>query len=255
MHRSPWSRRLARLVLGLAVGLALVVALTSAVAAQATPSPTTENPTISVSGTGTITVDPDVAYVTLGVTKTETRLSDAQDQVNQIMTSITDIATSDGVDKKDIKTVDYSVTVINKLDTDGNIIGVQGYTVSNTVTIAVRDLDSVGKLLDQMVSAGANMVYGISFGLSDPTSATEQARQAAAADAKAKANDYSAALGVTIIGVQSLQETLTPPVLARESSGAVAPASLADSSAVPVSAGSMEITVTVQVVFLIGPGA
>ena len=253
----PLRRLVLPIRLGLAVALVAIIAGGASlrpVAAQSTPAAGATVPTITVTGTGTITVTPDIAHVTVGVVTNETTLAKAQSEATTSAQAVLDTATGAGIDKKDIQTVDYSVDVIAQTDDNGNQIGVQGYRVTNAMTITVRDIDSVGSVLDKLVAAGANTVYGVSFDVSDPTAATAQARQAATKDASDKADAYAKGLGVQIIGVQSMTETSAPQPLSQEASYARA-APAAASAPVPVSAGSAQISVTIEVVYQVAPGA
>lgn len=258
----PRQVRLQRFVLPIRLGLAamLVAVIIGGAghrpaAAQSTPTAGSSVPTISVSGTGTITVEPDIAHVTVGVVTSKPTLAAAQSDATSTAQAVLDTATGAGIAKKDIQTVDYSVDVIAKYDDNGNQVGIQGFRVTNAMTITVRDIDRVGSLLDKMVAAGANTVYGVSFDVSDPTAATEQARQAATKDANDKAAAYAKGLNVQIIGVQSMTETAAPQPLSPEASFARAAPASVDSAPVPVSAGSAEISVTIQVVYQVALNA
>ena len=82
----------------------------------------------------------------------------------------------------------------------------RGYQANNRVTVIINDLDAVGTTADAVVAAGVNQIDGISFGLKDPTSAENQARQLAVRNLQAKAALYSQALGVPLGGIRSLTE-------------------------------------------------
>ena len=81
-----------------------------------------------------------------------------------------------------------------------------GYDVSNNVTITVRKLDSLGAVLDQVVSSGSNQINGVAFQVSKPEAATDEARKLAVADALHKAQIYTAASGVALGQIISLNE-------------------------------------------------
>ncbi len=235
------------------IGLALIASVTSGTVptlAQATPIPTETPSTITVTGVGTVSVTPDIAHVTVGVTINDASLSVAQRETNATAQAVIDIATGNDIADADIRTDSYSVTVIEGYDDNGNPTGRRTFTVSNILTLTMRDLDTVGGILDQMVDAGANTIYGISFDVSDPGPAVADARTAAAVDARDRADAYAAGLGVEIIGIASIAEQSAPAPAARYESAAAFDVE-AGSAAVPVAAGSTDLTVTIQVVFLI----
>ena len=92
---------------------------------------------------------------------------------------------------------------------------IRGYQLQNTVTVTVRNLDQLGDVLDDGVAAGATTVNGISFDVADRAAAEAQAREAAVADAKAKADTLASGLGVRIPGVASVSEQVVDAGLVR----------------------------------------
>ena len=112
------------------------------------------------------------------------------------------------------------------------------------VTVRVRALDQVGSVLDAAVTDGANTLNGISFGLADPVPATDEARKAAVADARRKAELYAAAAGVKVGKVLSISENggyAQPMMMAEAMAG--------KSAAVPVQAGELSVAASVNVTF------
>jgi len=109
-------------------------------------------------------------------------------------------------------------------------------------------------VVDDSVTAGATSVDGISFDVADRSAAEAQAREAAAKDARAKADVYAKTLGLAITGVASVSEQVATPVWYGQNYAASAAGSATDKAAVPtpVQAGSTDVTITVQVSFLIG---
>ena len=81
-----------------------------------------------------------------------------------------------------------------------------GYDVSNNVTVTVRKVDNLGALLDKLVQAGSNQINGISFDVSKPEAALDEARKLATADATRKAKLYAEAMGVELGNVMSISE-------------------------------------------------
>ncbi|MGC4191266.1 MAG: SIMPL domain-containing protein [Thermomicrobiales bacterium] len=230
----------------------------SSVAAQSTPTPEETMRTIAVSGTGIVNVKPDVASITVGVMKSAELLEDAQKDVTDALATMTKAFTDAGVAGKDVVTSSYYVNPIAKYDNDGNYIGVQGYQVSSSLTATVREIDRVGSLLDAVVKAGANQVWGISFSVDDPSKPASEARKAAVADARQKADELATAAGAVVTGVFSIVESYAPAPKAQDY-GSAAPSASADASResnpVPVSTGTTAIEVDVQVVFEIDVAA
>jgi uncharacterized protein YggE len=248
-------RFLRRAHIQFALILGLIVATFAAPAVMAQSTPTPDEPlvrTISVSGTGTVSVEPDTADVTFSVQSDSETLKEAQADATTRMTGITDELIAGGVAEADVVTSGYFVTVMNEYDESGNFERISGYRVDAQITATVRDLDTLGTLLDSVVTAGANGVYGLSFYVNDPAPAASQARTAAMEDARAKADELAEASGVTIIGVISISETYAPVPMPKgfDMGRGGAEMDMAPASApVTVSPGSTDITVEVQVTY------
>jgi uncharacterized protein YggE len=73
-----------------------------------------------------------------------------------------------------------------------------GYTVSNSVSIVVRDMDKVSEVIDRSIQAGANVVGGINFGVKDIATQIDRARTAAIENARHKATVYATAAGLDL---------------------------------------------------------
>lgn len=259
MTKSHNSRN--RMGLGLIAAslLGLWLFLSPIVSAQ-TPEPGVDEitRTISVSGTGVIKLDPDTASVSLGVVSTNESLETAQQEVAEALTAVSESLADAGIAAEDITTNSYSVYPVAEYDRDGNYVGVERYEVSSGLTVVVRDIESVGTVLDGAVEAGANNVWGISFYVDDPSSAATQARQAAVEDARKKADELATAGGMVVVNVISITETYAPEATARQfDMPASADMSMenAGSASIPVSPGQSEIRVEVSIVFEIEAAA
>lgn len=226
--------------LGAFAGLAL--ARPSGVQAQSLGVPGMRQ--ITVIGSGEARVAPDMATVQIGVETSAPTTQEALAQNTAQAQTIIDQVRQLGVAEGDIQTSGFNIyPTYNE-----NGREVTGYTVSNMVSVTIRDLEQAGALLDQVVQAGANRVYGISFGVTDTKAVTSQARAAAMADAKARADELAGAGGASVGQVLVITENIgsTPlpmPMMAD------ARAEMAAGSAVPVQAGEQLFTVQVQVTY------
>jgi len=241
------------LAVGLAVGLlvaGIASPLFSAPRTFATnPSPTDNEHTIAVSGSGKVTLSPDTADIRLGVLASGKTVKAVRQQAAATMTAVIAAVKKLGVADKDIQTSWVSLQPTYDYNLGTNPPKVTGYQFSNAISVTVRDLDKVGDAIDDALAAGATTLDGISFRVADETSAEAQARTAAMADAKAKAQALATAAGVTITGVSSISETVAPtpyPIYfgAAQAAG--------KDTSTPVEPGSTDITITIAVVYLIG---
>ena len=191
---------------GLAVGLMAAALAGPAVgAAQAQSDEEDTVRSISVTGTGRVKAEPDVADINLGVTKQGEDAQSAAGEAATTMDAVINALLEAGVAEADIQTTSLSLNPI--YDWDENPPDIEGWEASNQVNVTVRDIEAVGAVVDAATAAGATNVNGISFRVEDPTAAEAEARSAAVAAAKAKADQLATDAGVTIIGVISISES------------------------------------------------
>lgn len=202
--------------------------------------------TITVTGTGMVTLTPDVAYIYIGVETADASATKAMDDNNVQAQAVIDAIKSFGVEDRDIQTTNFSIYPEPVFDDNYNQIGVT-YVVDNTVYVTVRDLGILGELLDGAFRAGANQIYSISFDVADKTEAVSQARLAAVENARRQADELAAATGVTIGNVQTIAyyDTTPSPIYYAARSADVTNYA----ASVPVEAGSMQIVTTVTIVY------
>ena len=230
-----------------ALGLALSVAAAAPVAlAQVAPSAADtmfKATTFNLSATGETRVAPDMASINLGVMTEGKTAADALAANATRMTAVTASLKKAAIAEKDIQTSNLSVNPQYRY-VENQAPLLIGYQVSNQVTVAVRDLKKLGAAVDATVNAGANQVNGISFGLADPTTAENAAREAAVRALTAKADLYARATGYRIVRLMTLSEgggyTPQPPMPL----AAMAMRSEAKDST-PVSSGELSVRIDI----------
>jgi hypothetical protein len=218
--------------------------------AQATPEAQTGAVgTISVTGVGEVIVTPDTANIQIGVQVFNENLSEAQAQATDQMNQIIDTLTAAGIEPRDIQTSNYSVSIRQQYDSQGIATAVLGYDIYNTLSVTVRDLDQLGEILDQVVQAGANQIYGIYFFTSDLTAATAQARAAAVEDAEERASQLAAAAGVEVGRIVNISEGFSGAPLPYEYGRGMAADMQGAGAEVPVQPGSQTVQISVSVTY------
>jgi uncharacterized protein YggE len=235
------------------LGAAAIGALVVAVVVLALrPAPvvgaptTTDAPaihTITVAGTGTITVVPDIAHVGVGVTITKPTVKAAREAAAKSMTAIIAAVRALGVDEKDIKTTGLNLYPQYNNGTPPKVVG---YTISEQVQVTVRDLDKTGDVVDAAMAKGATDTSGIWFDVADPAKAMNEARSSAVEAARASAQAMAAAAGVNLGSVVSISESQAsfPYPYAERAAGA------ADvGTPTPVKPGTQDVQAMVTVVF------
>lgn len=230
------------------------VAATPAFAQAQQPTGTAAAPaestrSITVSGTGTAFLTPDIAHIYIGVHTENKDAAQAVSSNNTQTQKVVDAIKSFNVASKDIQTTNFSIYPQQQFDNTGKSQGTT-YVVDNTVYVTLRDLTKIGDLLNAAVSAGANSINGIEFDVTDKTAALSEARKAAMANAQAQAEELAKAANVTLGAVQEINaSTSSSPIPLGLGGGAKAAAPEAVS--VPVSSGQLDVTVNVSVVYAI----
>jgi uncharacterized protein YggE len=225
----------------------LVLAITLAACGPSTINVQPQPPqrTITVTGTGMVTLTPDIAYINIGVHSQDASASVALTDNNTKSQAVIDVIKAAGVADKDVQTTNFSIYPQQQYDNNGKMIGIL-YVVENTVYVTVRDLTTMGSLLDATVRSGANTINSISFDLDDKTGALTQARSAAVTDARKQAGELTSATGVTLGNVQTISYyDSSAPITVQYARADMA----AGGGSVPVQAGSMQITTTVTIVY------
>lgn len=214
-------------------------------AAAQDPAPSS----LSVSGQGKVSIKPDMAYITTGVNTEAKTARDAQTQNNQLMAKVTAALKGQGIAENDIKTISYNLSPrydYIALKDGGGKQQLAGYTVFNQVQVTVRDINSVGKTLDTVITAGANVSGGINFTLSDGNmeKAYANALTAALKNAEGKAGVLAKGLGISLGKPKEVIEggSVPPPVVYAERAYDAAKSMAAE---VPVSVGQMEVNASV----------
>ncbi len=243
----------------MALIVATVALLPSVAAAQSTPVAEETIRTITVNGTGVVSTTPDTASVMLGIRSTNESLHTAQGDVTRRLTGVTQTLIEAGIAEEDITTAQYTIIPIPEYDRDGNYKGIQQYEVSVGLAVTVHDLDLLETLLDSTVDAGVNDVWGISMYVDDTSAAASEARTAAMADARARAEEYARAEGLLITGVYSINELSAPEPKSTRMDAPMdvdyeAASGAAEAMPVPIGPGSTDIRVDVEVVYIIEQG-
>lgn len=209
---------------------------------------------IWVNGEGKVWVTPDLATLSLGIYSQKDKVSDAQSEAAAAMAKVMEALTSNGIEKKDIQTQNFSIQQVTRWDDKTQQQVVIGYAVTNMVVAKIRNLDKVGTIIDTSVTAGEDLIRinGISFTKEDTSADYVKARELAMNKAKAKAQQITSLSGVTLgKPVYITESSYVPPVAYMTNSFK---ADSAGGGAVPstsISPGELEITVNVQVNYAI----
>lgn len=223
----------------------VVVALVMIAAGSGVQAQGAEIRHITVSGEGEIGSTPDMAIITVGVSAQHRVAAAAMDEVSGKVATLLLTLTKQGLDPADIQTSSLNLNPRYQHSNDGTPPKIVGFMASNTVTIRVRALDELGTLLGQVLETGVNQINGLQFGVSDSQSLEDQARIAAIADARHRAEIFAGAAGVKLGRVVSISEAGGGVV-----GGAVMEmAAMARADVVPIAQGEVMTRSQVSVVY------
>ena len=230
-----------------AIALPLVLALSLlALPGVAADQPA---PRISVSGQGSADLVPDMAVLTLTVTREAPTARAALDANSEAMAGVIKAMQGQGVAAKDLQTSNFSIQPRHaqqprQASGERPAPKISGYVVRNSLAVRVRDISKVGEVLDESVTLGVNEGGNILFTNDDPSAAIEQARVRAVKDAMAKAQTLAGAAGVKLGKVLEISEQSHEPRPMPMMRAEMSMARSAD--AVPVAVGENTYRVTVK---------
>ena len=242
--------------LALALATALgALAVAPAAAQSAVPAIERGNALLTVVAEGRTTRQPDLAVFSAGVTTQAKTAAAALAENSNAMTKVVSELKRAGIAARDIQTSNLSINPLYAQQTrpvdEPQAPVIVGYQVSNQVTIRQRKLGDYGKVIDTLVSAGANQVNGPSFQLDNSDAALDEARIAAMKAARARAELYAKAAGLRVARIVSISEGQNyqpgpPMVYARMAMDK-------SEAAPPVESGELELTANVTVMFELAP--
>jgi len=254
--------RLSALLLALALG---------GLALACEPATTIVNSTdpggISVNGTGTVTVIPDLAQLSIGVEARSANVAGARSEAARALDAVRASLRRNGIEDKDVKTQSLNIRpeygskpiapqVPVPSDARPPVLSgepvIVAYVASNTVLVKVRNLDNASKVLDDAVAAGGDStrVNGIEFTVDQPERFEAEARDLAMRDARARAESLARNASVDLGKPRSISESFSGPQPYR-AAGALAAQSAPDDVATPLSPGESEIVLNVTVTYAI----
>ncbi len=205
------------------IGALLALALVGCSAVKAAPpvesqtvpagESTGQSRYITVVGNGKVTLSPDVAKMNVGAEASAGTVSEAKAEVDRQLAAILGTLKELGIAEKDIQTSSYNIYFERgpypPVMREGADLEPQGeYRVSSMLNVTVRQVERVGEVLDAVVEAGANQVYGVYFTVDDDSKWQNDARAKAVADARARAEELAKLSGVELGDVLSVSEII-----------------------------------------------
>jgi uncharacterized protein YggE len=170
--------------------------------------------TITVDASAETFATPDIAEISFSVVKEDKDLAVAQASVDKIIKSTLSALSDIGVEEKDIKTTyynanpryEYGRAICLQYRCDDGERALVGYEANHSVTVTIRNLENVGKVIASLGSAEVSNIYGPNFRIENEDALKEKVREEAIAKAKEKAKTLAKNLGVRIVGIENFSE-------------------------------------------------
>ena len=215
---------------------------------------------IWVTGRASVSVDPDLVLLNVGVEAIAETVAEARGQAADAMDAIVEAVKAKGLEDKDVQTLSFNIWPqyeYPEVEENGVRVRKQtlvGYTVSNTARIKIRDVDAVGTIIDEVAEAGGDYtrINGIQFSIEDPKPYMTDLREQAVEDAMAKAEHFATLTDVAVGDLLFISEVgrgVDVRDFAQDSRVMMALESAA--AATSVSGGELQLSLNVQAVFAI----
>lgn len=205
----------------------------------------------TVTGEGTVSIQPDIAYINVGIQKSASTVKLAQSQINETMDKIAAGLKTLGIDSKDIKTSSYSINP--NYDWSSSTQKITGYSASTYLKVKITNIDKINDVIDSATTNGANQVNNITFDVEDRQTAEADARQQAVAEANQKAESAAKAAGFKLgklIGYsESSNDNLLRPITYSKTISVAADEAVGGGTSIQT--GSEEIKINVNLSYQI----
>lgn len=203
---------------------------------------------ITIYGEGKVFAKPDIGQISFSVITEGKTVADVQKNNTEKMNKVISAIKTAGVDEKDIKTTNYSISPRYQYNLGKETL--IGYQVSQTLDVKIRNLDNFGAIIGKAAENGANQIGSLSFTFDDPEAIKIEARQKAIENARKKAEALASTLGVKLVRIIDFSETASePPTLYNYSYKEEYGRGGADVSAPSIQTGQNEMTSNVSITY------
>jgi len=233
--------------------IALSLALGASMTAHAAPPPPpamapAAGTLLNISATAEARRVPDVATLSAGVVTEAADGNSAMRQNAQQMDKVLAAIRAAGIAERDVQTSGINLGPRYQY-AENQAPKITGYQASNTVSLKVRDITRLGKVLDALAAQGANQINGPSFEIDQPEPVRDEARMAALKQAQERAQTYAKSLGMQVRRIVSISEN--------GGGGGMRPMMMSARAAsmemdTPVAAGETTVSISLDVVFELG---
>jgi hypothetical protein len=242
-------------LLAVILGLFLVVLTISTLVDIREKSATSED-VIVVSATGKVYAKPDLGLVTATVLTEAVTVNEAMAENTKKMNAVIAAVKNEGVEEKDLQTTSFNM--YPRYDWRDSTVSypegqrvLVGYEVRQSLEIKIRDLETVGSIVQAATNAGANQLSDLQLTIDNQESLKTQARDEAIGKAKAKAEELAEQLEIKLVGISNFSENSSYPYYSTKSSVPMGLGGAMEDSVAEIALGENEIEVTVYLTYKI----
>jgi len=208
-----------------------------------------EKNTLSITGQGKTTASPDKARINIAVESisdtAESAVKDNSEKTNKVIEVI-----KAGLGKDDkVSTAGYSLSPVYEYSKETKKSEFKGYRAYNQIIVETRNLNDLGKLIDDVAQAGSNRIDSLTFDSTEREALKKRALEIAVKDAKALADTVARAAGVKIVKILSIRPTSDIPMPVYRNYEVRGKMALAESSPTPIEPGELTVNASVTMVF------
>jgi uncharacterized protein len=214
-----------------------------------------DNKTLFVTGSATTNTKPDKVTISLGVETTNAKAKAALASNSELMNKIINGLKTAGVSDNETSTSSFTITPNRDYTIDTERGKLVGFTVSNSIKLDSYNVNDSSEWIDVAVSSGANNVDSIYFGVSENKleGIKNELLKEAIENAREKADIAASALGVKISGIKTVTLDQGAPYFPVSSLYAAESSKMDGISApTPIIAGEQQISMSVNIIFLLG---
>ncbi len=207
--------------------------------------------TLFVSGSATASDDPDKVTIVFSVETQDDSALVCQQENAEKTAAVRAALVGKGIPADSIQTTSYSLGQVREWDSTARKYVYKGFKTTHSMQVELSDISRAGEIIDTSVSAGANNINSVYFGLSDAKmhALRMEALKAAAENAGERGDSIADGLGVTIKRVMSASEGYTYTPVWRDYELAAAPEAAGAQATTEITPGDIKVTATVSVIF------
>lgn len=204
-------------------------------------------PSVEVYGNAKIEVEPDVAYINIGVNTEKKDASIAQKENKEKMNKIISSLKENGLTDEDLQTLNYTIRKNYRYLKDNE--REEYYLVSNTLKVTLTDISSVGNIIDVASDSGANKINSIQFAVLDDNEYYNNALSLAMKNAEKKAEAILKTFDKEVSTPQSVIEISNNYGSVRNYENVMLESKASYDSTTPIQTGDITINARVKVIY------